>query len=323
MELIDTQSFEEEQFITDMRQLTRGLGAGFKEDTIRAALKAFRTEFHERPVQFKATTKPGDGLYYRILDSEPINRTAVAREAGLVGPEHPQLLTLQSQILDTCPGSFSAGLDFDAGFGMAKAWSFTGCTPIERLCQRVPSLPDSVRNAQGLLRHFGLDTTYFVSSDFQHHTTNVYFGWDMELRTEQWLQSFAHAMGSVTPSSEVCYDILATQANYGCVALTFSWQQDKPLRWCTYAPEIPYDAPNPEIHLPALGRRLEVLHHAPTLNANPQYILAWAFSPNRAYVKLERGYARDVSYFLRVKMQVDIDRDKTRSIVLPRLKQAV
>jgi hypothetical protein len=322
MELIDSKPFETEQFIADMRVLTRSIGAGFKEDSIRAVLKTFKAEFQERPVQFKATTKPGDGLYYRILDSAPINRTAHAREAGLIG-DHPQLLTLQSQILENCPGSFSAGIDCDSGFGMAKAWSFTGLTPIEALCQQVPSLPESVREVQDVLRHFGLDITYFVSSDFENQTTNVYFQWNMEYRTEQWLQSFAHALGTVIPSSATCYDILATQANYGCVAITFSWEKGQPLRWCTYAPEIPYDDPKPAIHLPTLAPRLEALHRGPTLNAQPQYILAWAFSPKGSYVKLERGYARDVSHFLRVKMLVDIDRDKTRSIVLPRLKAAV
>jgi hypothetical protein len=322
MELVDSKPFEKEQFIADMRTLTRAIGAGFKEDTIRAVMKTFEAEFQERPVQFKATTKPGDGLYYRILDSAPVNRTAHAYEAGLL-PHHPQLLTLQRQILENCPGSFSAGVDCDAGYGMAKAWSFTGLTPIDRLCERVPSLPESVRELQDTLRQFGLNITYFVSSDFQNKTTNVYFEWDMQYRSEQWLQAFARALGTVVPSSAVCYDILATQANYGCVAITFSWEKGVPLRWCTYAPEIPYDDPQPAIHLPTLAPRLQALHQGPTMNDHPQYILAWAFSPKGEYVKLERGYARDVSYFLRFKMLVDIDRDKTRSIVLPRLKAAV
>ena len=323
MELIDSRPFEKEQFIADMREITKALGAGFKENTLRAALEAFGPEFHQRPVQLKATSKPGDGLYYRILDSERIDRTAHAREAGLIGFENHPLLTLQGELLATCPGSFSAGVDFDAGFGLAKAWSFTACTPIESLCQRVPSLPASVRAHVDLLRRFGLGITCFVSSDFQKRSTNVYFNWDMELRSEEWLQSFARATGTKVPSSSLCYDILATQTNYGCIAATFSWDSPELHRWATYAPEVPYDEPDSGIHLPFLGPRLEVLHHAPTLNAHPQYILSWAFGKTDWYLKLERGYARDVSYFLRYKMEVDISRDKTHSIVLPRLKAAV
>jgi hypothetical protein len=105
--------------------------------------------------------------------------------------------------------------------------------------------------------------------------------------------------------------------------MTFSWEKDRPHRWCIYAPEIPYDDPKPVVHLPILGRRLKVLHHGPSLNVHPQYILAWAFSPHGEYVKLERSYSKDIRYFFSVKMQVDIDRDKTGSIVLPRLKEAV
>jgi hypothetical protein len=322
MELIDRRPFEKEQFISDMRETAQALGAGFKEDTLHAALEAFGPEFHQCPVQLKATSRPGDGLYYRILDSERIDRTAHARAAGLIGFNNHPLLTLQGELLATCPGSFSAGVDFDAGFGLAKAWSFTAGTPIESLCQRVPSLPASVRAHVDLLRRFGMGMTTFVASDFQRRTTNVYFDWDMELRSEEWLQSFARATGTEVPSSSLCYDILATQLNTGCIAVTFSWDSQELNRWTTYAPDVPYEEPESGVHLPSLGPRLEVLRHAPTLNARPQYNLSWAFAETGWYLKLERGYARDVSHFMRSKMGLDIFRDKTLSIVLPRRKVA-
>ncbi len=323
MDFIDSKPFETEQFIADTRTLAQAIGAGFQEDSIRAVLKTFQAEFHQFPIHFKVTTKPGDGLYYRILDSEPINRTAHAREAGLIGEDDPRLLDLQRQILETCPGSFSAGIDCDAGFGLSKAWSFTGRTPIEALCQQVPSLPDSVREMQDVLRHFGLGITDFVASDFQHKTTNVYVGWDTSSCSEQWLQALAQALGTVIPSSETCYDILAAQTNLGCLGITFAWEKDQPLRWCIYAPEIPYDDPQPAIHLPTLPPRLEALRRGPSLTVPSKYILGWAFSPTGEYIKLERGYAQDAGQFMRRKMQVDLDRDKAPAIVLPRRKTAV
>jgi hypothetical protein len=287
---------------------------------VRKTLEVFAPEFHASPVQLKTTTKPNDGLFYRYFYLGPIDHAPRAREAGLLESGNHPVLTLQEEILATCPGSSRGGLDFDTNFGLAKLWTFThAATSVEELCRHVSAIPASVRAHLELFRHFGLERLSGVASDFRHHGMSLYFHWDLEFRTESWLRAFGQAVGGEVPSTSTCYDILATQRNFGALATTFTWDRPELLRWAPYSFEVPYDEPDEDMHRPALPPRLQVLHRAPTLNPQPQYNVSWSFGRAGAYMKLEKSYARDARYGMRRDTGADLSRDPARAIPLPRL----
>ena len=75
-------------------------------------------------------------------------------------------------------------------------------------------------------------------------------------------------------------------------------------RWSLYGLNVPCDAPSVAArNLPRLpDRLLRFRELAPTLNARPQYNVAWSFGREGYYVKLEKSYAKDADYFLTVEM---------------------
>jgi 4-hydroxyphenylpyruvate 3-dimethylallyltransferase len=316
-ERIDISAFDEERFFTHLRETAAALGAGFDEAKVRTSLEVFAREFHTCHLQIKTTAKPGSGLHYRYYNTGASDQARRAQEAGLLESRLSPLLSVHEELLASCPGSTRVGLDFDAGFGVVKLWSLTGGVPMGELCHRVPSIPESIRASLGLLGRFGLERSFCAATDFQRRSMSIYFHWDMERRTEAWLQAFAREAGGEVPSSSTCHDILSTQCNWGCISTTFSWNQPGVRRWAAYSFDVPYGRSETGLHLPRLDDRLQVLLRAPTLNRQPYYILAWSFGPVGSYLKLEKDYARDGGYLMSRDTGVDLARDRVH-ISLPR-----
>jgi hypothetical protein len=110
------------------------------------------------------------------------------------------------------------------------------------------------------------------------------------------------------PSDALCREILESQAASGGVGTTFSWERPGLLRWCLYSLEVPYgDGTFSRVPLPELPERLARFRAAaPTLNEAPQYNVAWSFGRAGEYVKLEKSYARDATFFLTREMGGDL-----------------
>jgi 4-hydroxyphenylpyruvate 3-dimethylallyltransferase len=174
----------------------------------------------------------------------------------------------------------------------------------------LPSVPGSVREALPLFRRHGLRDVFFLAADFQKGTMNVYFGWDPGCRSEEWIRRLVRETGGEEPSRELCRDILESQAASGGVGTTFAWDRPGLLRWCLYSLEVPYgEGMLSPVPLPALPRRLARFRTAaPTLNDSPQYNLAWSFGAAGPYVKLEKSYARDATWFLTHEMGGNLSR---------------
>jgi len=66
-ERLDSTTFEQSRFLTDLRGTARLIGAGFSEPGAKQALDVFHDEFYECVVQLKTTNLPKGSLFYRFF----------------------------------------------------------------------------------------------------------------------------------------------------------------------------------------------------------------------------------------------------------------
>lgn len=299
-ERIDPVAYSTERLLQDIGKTAEMIGAPFCPLATYRALQVFEPEFSSCVVQLKAACKAGSGLYYRFFYNGPNDLTQRALQAGLLDQPDSPNVRLQAEMLQAFPRGTRAGLDFDSGFGLAKVWTFTGGpAPLEQLL-KVPSLPDSVAAHADFFARHGLRDVFFVASDYQGSTMNVYFGWDPACRNPGWIAAMVDETGGAAPTPELCQEILRSQAASGGVGLTFSWERPELQRWCLYSLEV---AQPQQLTLP---ERLQQFAGAPTLNQSPQYNVAWSFGGSQTYLKLEKSYARDATFFLTHQMGGDL-----------------
>jgi hypothetical protein len=307
VEQIDSIPYDPARFCRDLRHAASAIAAPFDEAKVRRSLEVFDAELRRCVVQMKATCKAGSGVYYRFFYKWERDLTARAQQHGMIPAGHAPIIDLQAEVLDGCRGATRAGLDFDTGFGLAKVWTFTGGpTSLDEML-RLPSIPDSVcRHRDFLLRH-GLRHVFFVASDFQQDSMNVYFGLDDDCRNEAWLRRLVEATGGGPSDPAVYASMLASLAVSAGVGTTFAWDRPEMGRWCLYGLNLPLEDAAATAQLPPLSPRLARFRaEAPTLNRSPQYNVAWSFGRAGYYTKLEKSYARDATYFLTVEMGGDL-----------------
>jgi hypothetical protein len=303
MERIDPVPYDPGRFLADLRTAAAAIEAPFDEPTVQRTLEVFDAEFRLCVVQMKATCRPGSGLYYRFFYKWDKDLTAVAQEHGLIPPGRGPSVTLQEEVLARCPGATRAGLDFDTGFGLAKVWTFTGGpTPVEEL-SRLRAIPDAVRTHARFFARHDLRHVFFVCSDYQGDTMNVYFGLEPQCRNETWLRRLVDETGG-GPDDEAAYrQMLRSLAVSAGVGTTFHWNKGEMGRWCLYGLNVPCSDADDSAGLPPLPARLRAFRdRAPTLNVRPQFNVAWSFGKAGFYTKLEKSYAKDADYFLTVEM---------------------
>jgi hypothetical protein len=304
IERLDQTSFDRQNFLRHLDVASRLLGNSFAEPAARMVLEVFDEEFKTHVVQLKAASKPGTGLYYRVFYNGPSDLTSRAQAAGMLPAGHSASTMLESEILASLPGATRAGLDFDATADrprVAKIWTFTGGPVPARRLADLRSLPASVQAHAGFFRRHGLRDFYFVASDFQQRTMNIYFGWEPEQRTEEWIQKMATETGGQPLPQPLCRQIISNMAVSAGVGTTFSWDRPELLRWCLYGLNIPYGSA--VSGLPTLPPRLDRLRsEGPTLNDCPQYNVGWSFGRVGYYMKLEKNYARDANFLHTVVM---------------------
>jgi 4-hydroxyphenylpyruvate 3-dimethylallyltransferase len=307
VERIDPLSYDPLRFLEDLRRAARAIDAPFDEAKVRKTLDVFDAELRRCVVQMKATCQAGTGVYYRFFYKWERDLTALAQEHGLIPAGHSPLTDLQVQVLSSCRGATRAGLDLETGFGLAKVWTFTGGpAPIDQV-MRLPAVPDSVRQHARFFERHRLRHVFFVASDFQQDSMNVYFGLDDDCRSEEWLRRLVDETGGGPEEPSVYAAMLASLAVSAGVGTTFRWDRPEMGRWCLYGLNVPADDPVASAALPPLPPRLvRFRDQAPTLNRSPQYNVAWSFGRAGFYTKLEKSYAKDADYFLTVEMGGDL-----------------
>jgi hypothetical protein len=314
-ERIDPVAWSPAGFLEDLRTAASAIAAPFDEDKVRQSLEVFDAELRRCVVQMKATCRAGSGLYYRFFYKWERDLTALAQGAGMLPPGHSPLIDLQADVLAHCRGATRAGLDLDTGFGLAKVWSFTGGpTPVEEV-MGLGTMPASVRAGRDFFARHRLRHVFFVASDFQNSSMNVYFGLDEDCRNEGWLRGLLAETGG-GPEDESLYPaMLASLAVSAGVGLTFFYDRADLGRWCLYALNVPCADERASAALPPLSERLRRFRdRAPTLNRRPQYNVAWSFGRAGFYTKLEKSYARDADHFLTVEMGGDLSNPLQRAV---------
>jgi hypothetical protein len=307
IERIDPLSYDQERFFTDLRTTAQAIGAPFNAEQVRKTLDVFDPEFRRCVVQMKATCQAGSGLYYRFFYKWEKPLTATGQEHGLIPPGDGPIIRLQGEILETYPGATRAGLDFDTGFGLAKVWTFTGGPAlIESICE-LDAIPDAVRAHRDFFQRHGLRHVFFVASDHQQDSMNVYFGLEPDCRNEAWLLGILNETGGAPDDPRVYRQMLASLAVSAGVGTTFRWNSPTMGRWCLYGLNLPcFDRAAASV-LPTLPPRLQAFRdQAPTLNRSPQFNAAWSFGRAGFYTKLEKSYAKDADYFLTREMGGDL-----------------
>jgi hypothetical protein len=308
-ERIDPVAYCPERFLEDLRRTAAAIEAPFDGARVRRTLEVFDAELRRCVVQMKATGKPGSGLFYRFFYKWERDLTALAQEHGLVPPGHSPIIDLQADVLAHCRGATRAGLDLDTASGLAKVWTFTGGpTPVDEVL-RLETIPQAARQQRRFFERHGLRHVFFVCSDFEQRSMNLYFGLEEDCRNEAWLRGLAAETGGVPEDPSVYRAMVASLAVSAGIGTTFSWDQPGMGRWSLYALKVPCDDPAapvadaPGSPLPPLPPRLERFRDAaPTLNRTPQYNIAWSFGRAGFYTKMEKSYARDADHFLTVEM---------------------
>jgi 4-hydroxyphenylpyruvate 3-dimethylallyltransferase len=298
----DAELWDPEVFVNHLQVAAESIDAPFDPNVVVRTVEVFEAEFRRCVVQLKATCQSGSGLYYRFFYKWERDLTSLAQTHGMLQAGSSPIVDLQAQVL-TLPGSTRAGLDFDTGCGLAKVWTFTGGpVPISELV-KLSAIPDSVRNHMDFFEKHGLRHVFFVASDVQQNSMNVYFGMDEDCRREDWIRALAEDTGG-TPSDETIYaQMLSSLAISTGIGTTFRWDDDAMGRWGLYGLNVHCENPVPGINLPPLPERLDrFCREAPTLNAAPQYNVAWSFGNAGFYTKLEKSYAKDADYFLTCEM---------------------
>lgn len=303
IERIDPRPYDSGQFLQDLRTAAAAIEAPFDEARVRQSLDVFDAELRRCVVQLKATCRAGSGLYYRFFYKWERDLTALAQQHGLLPAGHSELIDLQTDVLQHCRGATRAGLDLDTGFGLAKVWTFTGGPMPVAEVSKLETMPASVRAHADFFRRHGLRHVFFVASDFQQESMNVYFGLEDDCRNERWLRQLLAETGG-EPADQGLYEaMLRSLAVSAGVGMTFFYDRPELGRWCLYGLNVPCTNAQAAALLPPLAPRLERFRDmAPTLNQRPQFNAAWSFGPAGFYTKLEKSYARDADYFLTVEM---------------------
>lgn len=291
------------QFFIDLKTAAEAIQAPFNPESVQEMLRVFDDEFRRCVVQLKATCRPDAGIYYRFFYKWDRDLTQLAIDHGLIARSEGPIVDLQQQVLSSCSGATRAGIDFETNFGLAKIWTFTGGPTSLNELTELPAIPQSVRDSQAFLKDAGLNHVFFVASDFQQNSMNVYFGLDESCRNEDWLRNLIHKTGGGPEDPTLYQRMLNSLAVSTGVGTTFRWDRPEMGRWCLYGLNVPFEAPNPAFELPPLPNRLKRFQQqAPSLNVSPQYNIAWSFGKAGYYTKLEKSYSKDADYFLTCEM---------------------
>jgi hypothetical protein len=309
VERSDSTLYAPEKFLADLRRTAQALQAPFEESTVRRTLEVFDSELRRCVVQLKATSKANTGIYYRFFYKWDRDLTSLARENGLIPTGNEPICDLQADVLENCTGATRAGLDLETGFGLAKEWTFTGGpTQIDTMLS-LKTLPDAVRDHLPFFHRHGLRHVFFVCSDFQQGSMNVYFGLEEDCRNENWLQRLVDETGGGPEDPADYRRMVASLAVSAGIGTTFYWDRKEMGRWSLYALNVPRGDLVGDSELPVLPDRLRrFLKDAPTLNADPQFNVAWSFGKAGFYTKLEKSYAKDAGYFLTHEMGGNLTR---------------
>lgn len=285
--------FSRDAFLADLEAAARVAQAPCSIENTRKVLRVLDAELDRAPLGWKSNSRANRQLYYNIYNHRDVDLLGLIRDGGLIPASylaHGQPAEIYALIAE----DRADGADFNANGALCKIWTFTKMAPLDQLFAR-KHLPKALRAYEPVLRDHGLDCHFFLASDFEKHSMNVYVPWLPDQRNAQWVQSFASKTGGML-SDAALSQVLATSAFATGIGITFDWASEQPLRACFYAacpsPELPvFDAD-------ARALREKLREDLPALRAEAAFYCSLSFGRAGEYVKFEKNYSGDMNHYI-------------------------
>jgi hypothetical protein len=285
------QPYNREVFLQHVGQLAELAGAGLSLPAITKSLDVIEAKLDpaNAPMGWKVTPASKPRAYFNICNHQQIDLLAVLKDGGLIPQRYIDEPEFQPafKLLD---GLMADGADFNTESGLCKVWAYTAMAPLEELMTN-PHLPQSVRQFEQTLRSLDLNSYFFLAADFEKNSMNVYFPWEPEQRTEQWLQKFSRAIGDVELSQTALKGILATSDDTIGIGITFNWKSDLPQRACFYNPSV--DAQSPALCETTFALREKLRKELPALINDANFLYNWSIGRAGEFAKIEKDYSGD------------------------------
>lgn len=268
----------------DVDKMAELIGVEVNAERTDRVLEVFSRGFDTSPVEMRTTNKPGEarGLSYRFVDFEGLypDPLKTATEAELIKAEG----RVWEFAKESAKGELLGwGVDAGAAVGLEKIWPFLGKShSLQKVEERMPSLPDSILKARPSLLKHGMSQYSIVAADFANETCNLYF----PLQDRKWasadnFRSLADSLGLHVDDELIPYMAQGLFANF-----TFSWTSEEVQRFCVYVPAPSADA------VPPLGERVtSVLEGAPFATDARGFIMGPTLGREASYVKIETDWS--------------------------------
>lgn len=297
-------SFNSKTFMNHVKKLSELSGAGFSKDDVEKSFRVIEDRLfpESAPMGWKVTPGSIPRAYFNILNHKSLDFLRILKEEGLIPKMYLEDPKYQAayKLLD---GHLVDGADFNTNAGLCKVWAYTNMASLDSLL-RNPYLPESVRKYETTLRSFGLDKYFFLASDFEKNSMNVYFPWNEKQRNSEWVAGFSKSFGEGI-SDVALKGILETCDDTIGIGITFDWDSDEALRACFYNT-------SPSESAPALDNetrkiREKIRNEMPVLIDNPSFFYNWSIGRGGEYIKIEKDYSGD--FWNHVETAYNLNRD--------------
>lgn len=288
------QPFETQSFLQHIQMSAELAGAPFSRESSSRVLEVLQDELPHSPLGWKTNSLSKRQLYFNVYNQRKIDLLGLLRRGGLVPQEY--LTHREANALYRLVQSRQAdGADFNAATGLCKVWIYTQMAPIASLSSD-PNVPQALRSFVPVMQSFGLERHFFIASDFEKNSMNLYVPWQPDQRNEAWIQRFAVACGGSELATSTLGSLLAVKEFATGIGITFKWDQDGPQRACFYAACPSASLVAPSVELLALRERMRL--ELPSLRREPHFYTSYSFGAAGEYLKFEKNYCGDMMGYI-------------------------
>jgi 4-hydroxyphenylpyruvate 3-dimethylallyltransferase len=280
-------TFSRSVFLRDLKSTALALDAAYSVSVANRVIEAFPQNFHEGPVMWRATSRPGAAINYRVYQRRPMDTVVMAVSVGLLRAQNT-MTRLASAMSARYPQATGIA-DFDSKRGLSKSWfSLASERPLAELLW-VPGIPEPVRRNGRQLREMGLYSVRHIAINYLEKTMNYHFPVAGHLDERRCRELVALA-DAEPPSRTVLADMSRfIPADWFTFSVTMT-EHGEIKRVGFYALKPVGD------QWPALsGRLVKFFQTAPSRDTEEVNTLAWSFGAGGLnYMKAERSYSGSV-----------------------------
>ena len=278
--------FSESEFLQDIQKTAEAINAPYSEAVTKTVLKAYRQQFRDNVVLWRATSTDGSSLNYRFSMSRPFDTITPAVQAGLLDPTHPSIKLITSWT-NLYPGIALQLCDFDSKAGLAKNWVFLREPQTMDGILDAEGVPETIRNWRSTFRKLGLTMLRFTAVDYHKGSMNLYFVIPGPLDDAR-ITELTALTGAKQPLSKPVREQMKKYLSREGMHFAVTMSPEKGIieRVAFYAIKLP------PRDFPDVGSRLETfMAKAPSYDSEKMQIVAWSFGRDgKDYMKMEQSY---------------------------------